>query len=96
MDFEWDNHKAAHNLAKHGVPFTDALTVFADPLAITYPDPDHSLEEDRYITDGRSGSGLLLIISHADRDETTRIISAREVTRKERRLYESGDYDIDG
>lgn len=92
MDFEWDDRKATHNLAKHGIAFTDAMTVFADPLAITYPDPDHSHHEDRYITIGLSVSDRLLIVSHADRDEVTRIISAREVTRKERRLYESGDY----
>ncbi|MFN8484801.1 MAG: BrnT family toxin [Anaerolineae bacterium] len=92
MDFEWDDRKAAHNVAKHGVAFTDAITAFADPLAITYPDPDHSNEEDRFITIGRSAAERLLIISHADRGEVTRIISAREVTRKERRLYESGNY----
>ena len=95
MDFEWDDRKATHNLAKHGVAFADAITAFADPLAITYPDPDHSREEERYITIGLSRSDRLLIISHTDRGEVTRIISAREVTRKERRLYESGDYDVD-
>jgi uncharacterized DUF497 family protein len=88
MEFEWDPEKAAINLAKHGVTFPDAATVFGDPQAITYSDPDHSDDEDRFLTFGHSSDGHLLIISHTDRDDRTRIISARRATRKERKLYE--------
>jgi uncharacterized DUF497 family protein len=88
MEFEWDPGKAASNLAKHGVPFQEAATVFDDPLALTYFDPDHSDEEDRFITFGLSRDGNVLVVSHTDRDETTRIISARKATRKERKSYE--------
>ena len=90
MEFDWDERKAAHSLAKHGVPFTEAATVFYDPLSISFGDPDHSLDEDRYITIGMSGRGRLLIVSHADQDDMIRIISARLVTARERKLYESG------
>ena len=91
MEFEWDPLKAEDNLKKHGVDFTEAATVFSDPLSLTYSDPDHSLDEDRYIIIGSSSANRLLIVAHTDRDESTRLISAREVTSRERKLYEDED-----
>ena len=73
MEFEWDPDKASRNLAKHGVSFTEAATVFGDPLAVTYFDPDHSDAEDRFLTFGDSSEGRLLVVSHTDRDDRTRI-----------------------
>jgi uncharacterized protein len=90
MEFEWDPEKAVQNLAKHGVSFAEAGTVFGDPLAITYSDPDHSDDEDRFLTFGHSSAGHLLVVSHTERGNKTRIISARRATRKERKLYEEG------
>jgi len=90
MKFEWDPNKAARNLQKHGVSFHEAATVFGDLLSTTYPDPDHSDDEDRYITIGLSGSGRLLFVSHADRGDRVRIISAREARRGERKSHEEG------
>jgi uncharacterized DUF497 family protein len=90
MEFEWDPEKADRNTEKHGVSFQDAATVFADPLAMTYYDPDHSHDEDRYLTFGHSMSGQLLVISHTNRGERIRIISARRMTRRERKSYEEG------
>ena len=84
MEFEWDPAKAEHNIIKHGVDFTEAATVFNDPLSITYADPDHSVGEDRYIIIGLSMTNRLLIVAHTDRGEITRII----VTSRERKLYE--------
>jgi uncharacterized DUF497 family protein len=88
MDFEWDPRKAEINFRKHRVSFTEAGTVFGDELAITVPDPDHSKHEDRFITIGWSNRRRLLIVSHTDRDDRIRIISARELTRNERKAYE--------
>jgi hypothetical protein len=88
MNFEWDPRKARKNLKKHGVSFTEAGTVFGDDLATTVPDPDHSEDEDRFITIGWSGRRRLLMISHTDRDDHIRIISARELTPRERKAYE--------
>jgi uncharacterized DUF497 family protein len=88
MDFEWDPRKAEINLRKHGVSFFEAATIFGDDLAVTVPDPDHSDAEDRFITIGWSNRRRLLIVSHADRDDRIRIISARELTRAERKTYE--------
>lgn len=88
MEFDWDPDKAAENLRKHGVEFTEAATVFGDPLSITYDDPDHAVDEDRYIIIGMSSRHRLLIVAHSDRQERTRLISARAVTRRERKLYE--------
>jgi uncharacterized DUF497 family protein len=88
MVFEWDSRKADANLRKHAVSFTEAGTVFGDNLAITVPDPDHSKNEDRYITIGWSDRRRLLMIAHTDRGERIRIISARELTRSERKAYE--------
>ena len=90
MDFEWDPDKAARNLAKHRVAFSEAATVFGDPLAITFFDPGHSDDEDPYLTFGCSSEGRLLVVSHTDRGNRNRIISARVATRRERRIYEEG------
>ena len=90
MEFEWEPEKATRNFAKHGVSFHEAATVFDDPLGMTYFDPDHSEEEDRFLTVGHSTQGRLLVVSHTDRDDRTRIISARLATRKERKQHEEG------
>lgn len=90
MIYEWDPKKARTNLRGHGVAFEEAATVFRDPLAVTYPDPDHSDEEDREITIGYSTHQRLLFVSHCQPGERTRIISAREVTRRERKQHEEG------
>ncbi|HHT9126550.1 MAG TPA: BrnT family toxin [Candidatus Brocadiia bacterium] len=90
MEFEWDPKKAAANEQKHSVTFQETATVFGDPLAVTFADPDHSANEQRYITFGLSRHKRLLVVSHTDRGERIRIISARLTTRKERRIYEEG------
>jgi uncharacterized DUF497 family protein len=88
VNFEWDSRKAARNRRKHGVSFHEAATVFGDPFAVTYHDPDHSIVEERFITAGMSNAGRLLIVAHADHDEVIRIISARKMTLRERKHYE--------
>ena len=88
MRFEWDENKAGGNLAKHGVSFVEAATVFGDPLSDTFDDPDHSAEERRFIIIGVSGRGRMLVVAHTDDGEVVRIISAREPTRVERMFYE--------
>jgi uncharacterized DUF497 family protein len=88
VKFEWDSSKAAQNRRKHGVSFHEAATVFGDPLALTYQDPDHSVEEQRFITVGMSSVSRLLIVAHADCEESIRIISARKTTVRERTDYE--------
>ena len=88
LQFEWDHDKSAKNFKKHNVSFKEAATVFSDPLSRTYPDPDHSFGEERYITIGMSEFGRILIISHKDLDDTIRIISSRITTSKERKFYE--------
>jgi uncharacterized DUF497 family protein len=90
MEFEWDEEKAATNLVKHGVSFEEAQTVFGDPLYVDFYDPDHSADEHRYIIIGQSRQGRLLLISYTERDNTARLISAREATRSEREVYEEG------
>ena len=92
MDFEWDDDKADANERKHGVSFAEAMTVFADDLSLTGYDPDHSDNEDRYITMGLSATGRLLVISHTDRSDKVRNISAREASRVEQRDYEDGTF----
>jgi uncharacterized DUF497 family protein len=92
MEFEWDEEKAAINDRLHGVTFPEAMTVFGDPLALTGYDPVHSIDEDRYITMGSTSDGRLLVISHTDRDDRIRIISARDATRSERKDYEDGHF----
>ena len=88
MRFEWDAQKAVYNLAKHGVSIDDASTVFGDPLAGTISDPRHSVGEQRFVTIGHSADGSLIVVIHVERDDRTRIISARRATRREKRKYE--------
>ncbi len=90
MKFGWDKNKAESNLLKHGVSFDEAKTVFDDPLYIDFYDPDGSDDEDRYLIIGVSNQGRLLITSYTEREELTRLISARVVTRAEREVYEEG------
>lgn len=90
MEVTWDRRKAAANLKKHKVSFEEASTVLADPLAIMGADPDHSIDEVRWITFGLSSRRRLLAVSHTEEDDMIRIISARAATRPERRLYEEG------
>jgi uncharacterized DUF497 family protein len=88
VTFEWDEEKAASNLAKHGVSFEEAKTVFNDPLYVDFYDPDHSADEHRYIIIGETRQRRLLIVSYTERDESIRLINAREVTPTEREAYE--------
>jgi len=90
MNFEWDENKAKVNLAKHGVSFDEAQTVFADPFYVDFYDPDHSEAEDRYIIIGQSQRPRLLVVSYTERKQWTRLISAREATRREKEAYEEG------
>ncbi|OGP75985.1 MAG: hypothetical protein A2V86_01225 [Deltaproteobacteria bacterium RBG_16_49_23] len=90
MKFAWDPKKATANVKKHGVTFQEAATIFGDPLAITFDDPDHSMSENRYITFGLSLQKRLIVVSHTERIDRTRIINARLMDRKERRIYEEG------
>lgn len=90
MHFEWDPVKARKNFDKHGVTFEEASSVFHDLLAVTGADPDHSEVEERMVTFGVSSWGRLLVVSHTERADAIRIISARVTTQHERRIYEEG------
>lgn len=86
--FEWDQKKARLNIRKHGVRFEEAASVFGDPLSLLMPDPDHSIEEMRYIILGMSNRQRLLVVAFAERPPRTRLISARRAARQERIKYE--------
>jgi uncharacterized DUF497 family protein len=88
VNFERDPAKARINRRKHRVTFEEAATVYGDALALTYPDPDHSISEQRFITVGMSSARRVLIVAHAERGKSIRIISAREATNRERKQYE--------
>jgi uncharacterized DUF497 family protein len=90
MQFEWDKVKAGSNLDKHGVSFAEAMTVFGDPLEVTIPDPDHLIEEYRFLSIGRSEAGRMLVLAYTERGGRVRLISARAATPKERKRYEHG------
>jgi uncharacterized protein len=91
LRFEWDPDKAETNIRKHGVSFSESCLVFADPFVLSFPDPDHSGDEDRWISLGVGGPGKLLIVVHTYRkrngDEIVQIITARRATVRERRQY---------
>jgi len=85
MIYEWDPKKAKANLRQHRVSFEEAATVFLDPLAVTYPDPDHSGDEIREITVGHSARHRVIFIYHTQRRDRIRIIGARKATARERK-----------
>ncbi len=89
MIYEWDAAKARSNLRKHKVSFEEAATVFLDPFAITFDDPDHSNDEQRFVTIGWSSRHRMLFLAHADREpDRIRIITARKATRRESNDYQ--------
>lgn len=88
MRFEWDEEKAKANLKNHKISFEEAQTVFADPLFVVFADPDHSLDERRFIIMGESIKHRLLVVAYTERSTVTRLISARKATRAERKDYE--------
>jgi uncharacterized DUF497 family protein len=90
VDFEIDPAKAALNLKKHRVSFEEAASVFGDPLAFTFADPDHSTDEDRWLMFGLSHRARILAVVYTQRRGTYRIISGRLATRHERKIYEEG------
>ena len=92
LRFDWDERKNRRNRAKHGVWFEEARTVFEDPHARFFYDPEHSEREDRFILLGVSSAARTLIVVHCyrDSDSLVRIISARKATKKEVRFYEEG------
>ena len=87
-EFEWDQIKADENISKHSIGFEEAVTVFSDPNSLTIFDPDHSLEENRYLDIGISCKGRVLIVVYTERREKIRIISCRKATAIERCQYE--------
>ena len=89
LEFSWDERKAAQNARRHGVRFEEAATAFIDPLGRVYDDPDHSETEARFILVGHSLAGRLLLVVHAEKGDTIRIISARGPTPRERAEYEA-------
>jgi uncharacterized DUF497 family protein len=90
LGFEWDEEKAKTNFNKHRVGFDEATTVFSDPFSVTIHDPDHSVDERRYIDIGRSGKGRVLVVVYTERGSTIRIVSCRKTAMRERKLYEEG------
>ena len=88
MNFEWDPAKEARNIKKHNVSFKEAVTILGNPLSITIHDPDHSEDEDRYLTVGCSSKGGFLIVAHTERGDNIRIINARKLTKSEKKSYE--------
>jgi uncharacterized DUF497 family protein len=90
LTFEWDSRKAIRNIRKHGISFEEAATIFGDPLSLTITDPMHSDSEERFVTIGLSLNQRILIVIHTDRGKNIRLISSREATSGERRIYEEG------
>ena len=88
--FDWNEEKANRNWRNHKVSFKEATTVFNDPLSITIGDPEHSIQENRYIDIGRSSRGRVLVVVYTEKEKVIRIISSRLATRKEREEYEEG------
>jgi len=89
LRFEWSARKEAQNRQKHRVSFAEAETVFADEHALLINDPDHSIEEDRFLLLGVGARLRVLVVAHTYREaeSVVRIISARKATWRERDIY---------
>ena len=90
LDFDWDEDKAKANAKKHKIGFEEAKTVFGDPFLQTFPDKEHSDEEQRFVNIGRSAQSKILVVIHTEREGKIRIISSRKATTSERKFYEEG------
>ncbi len=90
MNFEWDENKNKLNQQKHGISFEEAKTIFDDSLALSFNVPDNSINEYKMITFGVSKIRKMLTVAHTQRNDKTRIISARLMTKHERNIYENG------
>jgi len=88
MDFEWDPEKAKLNESKHGVSFFEACEIFDDDHSSAVRDPDHSVDEERYLIFGLSKAGSYLVVSYTEPGDRIRLISARQMTPREREAYE--------
>ena len=92
LTFEWDEVKAKTNSKKHKVSFEEGKTIFNDPLLFTFPDDVHSSTEERFINIGLSANGLILVLTHTERQDKIRIISCRKATARERKFYEESSF----
>ena len=92
LTFEWDEVKAKANFEKHKVDFEEGKTIFNDPFLFTFPDDVHSSTEARFISIGLSASGLILVLTHTERQDKIRIISCRKATARERKFYEESSF----
>ena len=90
LTFEWDENKSKHNLKKHGIDFEEAKTIFNDPFAITIDDPDHSVEEVRFLDIGFSSKGRILVAWYTEKNDNIQIIGCRKAIRSERKMHEKG------
>jgi len=90
MKFEWDENKAKSNVVKHGITFSVAVTIFADPYLLFTEDSQHSQQEEREWAIGVAENGLLIVVVFTIREEKIRIISARKASKTERKQYEQG------
>lgn len=92
LKFEWDENKNDVNKKKHGLSFETAQEVFYDEAAVLFDDPDHSIGEERFLIIGMLKSSKICIVSHCyrDSDSVIRLISAREATKNERKIYQEG------
>ena len=90
LAFEGDKQKAKINQRKHNICFEEASTVFDDPLAVNFDDPDHSTGENRYLIIGLSDQSKFLFVSYTDRDHKIRLISARKANKREKKAYDLG------
>jgi hypothetical protein len=92
LTFEWDEIKSTTNLQKHKVSFEEGKTIFNDPFLFTFPDYEHSTNEERFINIGLSANGRMLVLTHTERQDKIRIISCRKATARERKFYEEGSF----
>lgn len=86
--FEWDEDKEKSNFRKHKIMFAEGESVFYDPHSLTISDPDHSIEEQRFIDIGTSNRNQILVVVYTERENKIRIISVRKATKAERKMYE--------
>lgn len=86
--FEWDENKEKSNFRKHGIGFAEGESVFYDTFSLTIPDPDHSIEENRFIDIGTSSKNRVLVVVYTEREDRIRLISVRKATNDERKMYE--------
>ena len=91
LGFQWDRGNIDKNLLKHNVENWECEQVFFNKPILVLEDPSHSLSEKRWAAFGKTDADRLLVVVFTKRGKLLRVISARDMNKKEKQFYEENE-----